>query len=95
MNEFDVLRKAFPETDGPTPEATDAARHQVEELIHQAKPARSFTNRRVSTIWSGGSGFLSQSRLGTPLMTAIRSVASGCSMVSAPNTMCHTAAQAS
>jgi hypothetical protein len=52
MNEFDVLRKAFPEADGPTPEATDAARRQVEELIHQAKPARSFTSF-VRAGWLG------------------------------------------
>jgi hypothetical protein len=29
------------------------------------------TNFRVATIWSGGRGFWSQVRLGTPLMTAI------------------------
>ncbi|MEV4265782.1 CU044_5270 family protein [Kribbella sp. NPDC049584] len=52
MNEFDVLRKAFPEADGPTPEATDAARRQVDELIHQAKPAGSFTSF-VRAGWLG------------------------------------------
>jgi hypothetical protein len=52
MNEFDVLRKAFPEADGPTPEATEAARRQVEELIHQARPARSFTSF-VRAGWLG------------------------------------------
>ena len=36
MNEFDALRKAFPESEGPSPEATDAARRQVQELIHEA-----------------------------------------------------------
>ncbi|WP_329001798.1 CU044_5270 family protein [Kribbella sp. NBC_00709] len=52
MNEFDVLRKAFPETDGPTPETTDAARRQVEELIHEARPARSFMSF-VRAGWLG------------------------------------------
>jgi len=37
----------------------------------RCEPARSLTYLRVATIWSGGSGFLSQSRLGTPLITAM------------------------
>lgn len=52
MNEFDALRKAFPETDGPTPEATDAARRQVDELIHDARPAKSFKTF-VRAGWMG------------------------------------------
>ncbi|MFI5698127.1 CU044_5270 family protein [Kribbella sp. NPDC051586] len=63
MNEFDVLRKAFPEADGPTPEATDAARRQVEELIHEARPARSFA------------GFVRAGWLGTAVTAATALVA--------------------
>lgn len=44
MNEFDVLRKAFPEQEPPTPEAAAAARRQ---LFH--KPRRSF----VRAGWLG------------------------------------------
>jgi hypothetical protein len=36
MNELESIRKAFPETDGPSPEAAAAARRQVETLIRQA-----------------------------------------------------------
>ncbi|MFF0342324.1 CU044_5270 family protein [Kribbella sp. NPDC004875] len=50
MNEFDHLRKAFPETDAPTPAATDAARRRVELAIQEARaPKRSF----VRTGWLG------------------------------------------
>lgn len=38
MNEFDQLRKAFPEADAPTPDATRSARRRVEHLIREAKP---------------------------------------------------------
>ncbi|TCO44551.1 hypothetical protein EV646_110265 [Kribbella antiqua] len=35
MNELESIRKAFPETDGPSPEAAAAARRQVEALIRE------------------------------------------------------------
>ncbi|MEV5961965.1 CU044_5270 family protein [Kribbella sp. NPDC051952] len=37
MNEFEKLRRAFPEQDGPTPEAIRAARQQIEGLIREAR----------------------------------------------------------
>jgi len=39
MNEFESLRKAFPEADAPSPEATAAARRQMEQLIREAEEA--------------------------------------------------------
>lgn len=47
MNEFDVLRKAFPEQEPPTPEAAQDARRQLQELMH--KPRVSM----VRTGWLG------------------------------------------
>ncbi|MFI5713765.1 CU044_5270 family protein [Kribbella sp. NPDC051620] len=40
MNEFDKLRKAFPEQPGPSADATSKARRQVQELIREAETAR-------------------------------------------------------
>jgi hypothetical protein len=40
MKEFDALRRAFPEQDGPTPETAAAARRQVEDLIRETKSHR-------------------------------------------------------
>ncbi|MEV6271309.1 CU044_5270 family protein [Kribbella sp. NPDC051936] len=47
MNEFDVLRKAFPEQEPPTPEAARDARRQLQELMR--KPRVSL----VRTGWLG------------------------------------------
>jgi len=47
VNEFDVLRKAFPEQEPPTPEAARDARRQLQELMR--KPRVSF----VRTGWLG------------------------------------------
>lgn len=47
MNEFEKLRRAFPEQDGPTPETVAAARRQVEGLIRDAKTP-------VVTRWRAG-----------------------------------------
>jgi hypothetical protein len=49
MNDFEALRRAFPEQDGPTPEAAAAARQQVEELIRSAK----VTKPRNRFVWVG------------------------------------------
>lgn len=40
MNEFDKIRKAFPEQPGPSADATSKARRQVQELIREAETAR-------------------------------------------------------
>jgi hypothetical protein len=40
MNEFDKLRKAFPEQPGPTPETTAKARRQVQALVREAENER-------------------------------------------------------
>jgi hypothetical protein len=47
VNEFDVLRKAFPEQEPPTPEAAQTARRRLQELMH--KPRVSFAR----TGWLG------------------------------------------
>lgn len=49
MNEFEALRRAFPEQDGPAPEAAAAARQQVEELIRETK----VTKPRNRFVWVG------------------------------------------
>jgi hypothetical protein len=40
MNEFEALRKAFPEAEEPTREVERAARRQVEELIREARSGK-------------------------------------------------------
>ncbi|MEU8221116.1 CU044_5270 family protein [Kribbella sp. NPDC048915] len=47
MNEFDVLRKAFPEQEPPTPESTQAARRRLQQLMHQRPMSR------LRTGWLG------------------------------------------
>jgi hypothetical protein len=51
MNEFEKLRRAFPEADAPTSDAVAAARRQVEELIHETKTPVVSKFRRVG--WLG------------------------------------------
>ncbi|GAA0924522.1 hypothetical protein GCM10009554_03330 [Kribbella koreensis] len=40
MNEFDKIRKAFPEQPGPSADTTNKARRRVQELIREAETAR-------------------------------------------------------
>ncbi|MDX6283022.1 MAG: hypothetical protein QOH03_4093 [Kribbellaceae bacterium] len=40
MNEFDKIRKAFPEQPGPSADATNKARRQVQDLIREAQTAK-------------------------------------------------------
>ncbi|MEU4195680.1 CU044_5270 family protein [Kribbella sp. NPDC026611] len=50
MNEFDVLRKAFPEQEPPSAEAAAGARRQVQDLIRTARSPR----RRFMARWRAG-----------------------------------------
>ncbi|MFC9691870.1 CU044_5270 family protein [Kribbella sp. NPDC056951] len=52
MNELESIRKAFPENDGPSPEASAAARRQLQSLIHEEKHRSRSTLARVG--WIGG-----------------------------------------
>jgi hypothetical protein len=50
MKEFDVLRKAFPEQEPPTPATTEAARRQLREQIHKPVPSFARTGRLGTAI---------------------------------------------
>ncbi|TDD61384.1 hypothetical protein E1263_07705 [Kribbella antibiotica] len=49
MNEFESIRKAFPEQAGPSPETAAAARRQLQHAIHDEKH-----RSRVKLAWIGG-----------------------------------------
>ncbi|WP_405060752.1 CU044_5270 family protein [Kribbella sp. NBC_01505] len=49
MNELESIRNAFPEDDGPSPEASAAARRQLQALIHEEK-----RRSRTRLAWIGG-----------------------------------------
>ncbi|MEU4292606.1 CU044_5270 family protein [Kribbella sp. NPDC026596] len=53
MNEFEHLRRAFPQQDAPTPEAAAAARQQVEALIREAKSDKRRAVRVARAGWVG------------------------------------------
>ena len=79
-DDMELHHGSGPAEEAPGPEGRDSAVPEQRTAADGAdtaadstrrEPARSLTNVRVATIRSGGSGFLSQSRLGTPLMAAI------------------------
>lgn len=64
MNEFDVLRKAFPEQEPPSPEATEAARRQLVE-----RPRESFARTgRLGTAITAATALVAVVGLGGALL---------------------------
>jgi hypothetical protein len=56
MNELDAIRKAFPEQEEPSTEATAVARRQLQALIHEAENGASWRERWWSAARSGRVG---------------------------------------
>ncbi|MFK4088925.1 CU044_5270 family protein [Kribbella sp. NPDC020789] len=76
MNELESIRKAFPESDGPSPEASTAARRQLQALIHDETGRKQ--SRLVRVGWIGGAvtattAVVTVVALGVPLLQGPRS----------------------
>lgn len=75
MNEFDKIRKAFPEQPGPSAEATANARRQVQALVREAETTRrrdrwyaAAKSGRVGMVLTATTATVALAALATPLI---------------------------
>ncbi|MDX6259954.1 MAG: hypothetical protein QOH84_1642 [Kribbellaceae bacterium] len=75
MNEFDKIRKAFPEQPAPSADATSKARRQVQELIREAQNEAQTARRRDRWYAAAKSGRVGMALTATAATVALAALA--------------------